>query len=125
MPQKKAPQKPEYPVCPKCNRQHMGQCLWGSGKCFKYGASDHMLRDCPQWRQPTQGRVFAMHAKEANPDTTLLTGNIFIKRVATKALLDSGATHSFISKTFANHLGVKSIGLDVSYSVTVPSGEEL
>ncbi|XP_073269953.1 uncharacterized protein [Primulina huaijiensis] len=45
----KAPQKPgEYPWCPKCKRQHMGQCLWGSGKCFKCGASDHMLKDCPQ-----------------------------------------------------------------------------
>ncbi|XP_073024345.1 uncharacterized protein [Primulina eburnea] len=51
--------------------------------------------------------------------------NIFIKRIATKAFLDSEATHSFISKTFANYLGVKSIGLDMSYSVTVPSGEGL
>ncbi|XP_073066005.1 uncharacterized protein [Primulina eburnea] len=120
------PQKPiVFPVCPKCNRQHPGPCLYGSGKCFKCGASDHMLKECPQWRQPTRGRVFAMHAQEANPDTTLLTGNIFIKRLATKALIDSRATHSFISETFASHLDVKSIGVDVSYSLTVPSGEEL
>ncbi|XP_075500159.1 uncharacterized protein LOC142538745 [Primulina tabacum] len=103
----------------------MGQCLWGSGKCFKCGASNHMLRDCPQWRQPTHGRVFAMHADEANPDTILLTGNIFIKKVATKALLDYGATQSFISETFPNYLNVKSIGPDVSYSMKVPSTEDL
>ncbi|XP_073300517.1 uncharacterized protein [Primulina huaijiensis] len=103
----------------------MGQCLCGSSKCFKCGASEHMLKDCPQWRQPTQGRVFAMHAEEANPDTTLLTRNIFIKRVATNALLNSGATHSFISETFADYLGVKSIGLDMIYSMTVPPWEEL
>ncbi|XP_073275422.1 uncharacterized protein [Primulina huaijiensis] len=66
-----------------------------------------------------------MQAEEANLDTTLLTGNIFIKLVATKALIDFGATHSFISETFANHLDVKSIGLDVNYSVTVLLGEEL
>ncbi|XP_073318093.1 uncharacterized protein [Primulina huaijiensis] len=66
-----------------------------------------------------------MQAEEANLDTTLLPGNIFIKRVATKALLDSGATHSFILETFANHLDVKSIGLDGNYSVTIPSREEL
>ncbi|XP_075489565.1 uncharacterized protein LOC142528405 [Primulina tabacum] len=126
IPQGKATQKTgEYPMCSKCNRQHMGHCLWGLGKCFKGGASDHMLKDCQQWRQPTQRRVFAMHAEEAKPDTTLLAGNIFIKRVATKALLDSGATHSSISETFANYLGVKSIGLHVRYSVTVPSREEL
>ncbi|XP_073057298.1 uncharacterized protein [Primulina eburnea] len=58
IPQKKAPQRPgNFPVCPKCNRQHPGQCLRGSGNCFKCGASDHMLKDCPQWMQPTQGRV--------------------------------------------------------------------
>ncbi|XP_075524117.1 uncharacterized protein LOC142556543 [Primulina tabacum] len=75
MQQQGAPQKPvNFPVCPKCNRQHPGQCLYGSGKCFKCGATDHMLKECPQWKQPTQGRVFAMHAQEANPDTTLLTG---------------------------------------------------
>ncbi|XP_073057328.1 uncharacterized protein [Primulina eburnea] len=95
------------------------------GKCFKCGASDHMLKECPQWKQPTQGRVFVVHAQEANPDTTLLTGSIFIKRIATQALIDSGATHSFISETFASHLDIKTIGLDVNYSVTVPSGEEL
>ncbi|XP_073049589.1 uncharacterized protein [Primulina eburnea] len=103
----------------------MGQCLWGSRKCFKCGASDHLPKDCPQWRKPIQGRVFAMQAEEAKPDTTLLTGNIFINRVATKALFDSRVTHSFISETFVNYLGVKFIGLDVSYSVTVPSREEL
>ncbi|XP_073064052.1 uncharacterized protein [Primulina eburnea] len=84
-----------------------------------------MLKDFPQWRQPTEGRVFAMQAEEVNPDTTLLTGNIFIKRVATKVLIDSGATHSFISEKFANHLDIKFIGLNVNYSVTVPLGEEL
>ncbi|XP_073304583.1 uncharacterized protein [Primulina huaijiensis] len=66
-----------------------------------------------------------MDAEEANPDPTLLTGNIFISRVATKALLDSGATRTFLSEIFVNNLGVKSIGLDASYSVTVPSREEL
>ncbi|XP_073041913.1 uncharacterized protein [Primulina eburnea] len=66
-----------------------------------------------------------MQAEEANPDTTMLIGKIFVTTVATKALIDSGVTHSFISETFANHLDVKSIGLDMSYLVTVPSGEEL
>ncbi|XP_073014641.1 uncharacterized protein [Primulina eburnea] len=83
MPHQKAPQRPrEHPVCPKCNRQHPGQCLYGSG-------------------------------------------NIFTKRLSTKDMIDSGATHSFISETFASHLDVKYIGLDASYSVTVPSREEL
>ncbi|XP_073030757.1 uncharacterized protein [Primulina eburnea] len=66
-----------------------------------------------------------MQAEKANPDMILLMGNIFIKRVATKALIYFGVTHSFISETFVNDLDVKSIGLDVNYSVTVPLWEDL
>ncbi|XP_073314734.1 uncharacterized protein [Primulina huaijiensis] len=61
----------------------------------------------PQWKAPQK------------------PGNIFIKRIAMKALLDFGTTHSFISETFSNYLNVKSIRFDVNYSVTVQSGEEL
>ncbi|XP_073289767.1 uncharacterized protein [Primulina huaijiensis] len=52
-------------------------------------------------------------------------GRIFIGGASTNALIDSGATHSFISETFANSIEVKTIGLDVAYSVVIPSGEEM
>ncbi|XP_075494738.1 uncharacterized protein LOC142532303 [Primulina tabacum] len=76
--------------------------------------------DCPQGTLPTQGRVFELHAAEANPGTMLLTSG-----ASTNALIDSGATHSFISETFAYSIEVKTIGLDVAYSVVIPSGEEM
>ncbi|XP_073307133.1 uncharacterized protein [Primulina huaijiensis] len=82
-------------------------------------------QDCPQGTFPTQGRVFALHAVEANPGTMLLTGRIFIGGASTNALIDSGATNSFISETFANSIEVKTIGLDVAYAVVIPSGEEM
>ncbi|XP_042441401.1 uncharacterized protein LOC122026745 [Zingiber officinale] len=100
-----APKSNDYPVCPKCQRKHPGPCMVGSGKCLR--------------------RVFVMQAGEVDPDTTLITGRILIAGVATKALLDSGATHSFISDIFVDYLDIKTARLDVSYSVTVPSGEEL
>ncbi|XP_073279530.1 uncharacterized protein [Primulina huaijiensis] len=53
------------------------------------------------------------------------SGMIYIAGVATNALLDSGATHSFISDGFVKFLDVKPTRLDVSYSVTIPSGEKL
>ncbi|XP_073273308.1 uncharacterized protein [Primulina huaijiensis] len=99
--QKKAAQKlTEYPVCPKYSRKNEGECLWGSGKCFKCGSNDHVLKNCPQLKQPTQGRVFAMHAEEADPDTTLLKDG------------------------FVRFLYIKPTRIDVSYSVTVPFGEK-
>ncbi|XP_075515731.1 uncharacterized protein LOC142550542 [Primulina tabacum] len=76
-----------------------------------------MLKDCPQWKQPPQGRVFAMHVVEENPDTTLLT--------AMNAVLDSGRIRSFKSNNFVSYLCVKSTKADINYSVTVPSGKEL
>ncbi|XP_075496433.1 uncharacterized protein LOC142533510 [Primulina tabacum] len=99
--------------------------MYGSGKCFKCGGTGHLLKDCPQGTLPTQGRVFALHAAEANPGTMLFIGRIFIGGASTNALIDSGATHSFISETFANSIKVKMIGLDVAYSVVIPSGKEM
>ncbi|XP_073290501.1 uncharacterized protein [Primulina huaijiensis] len=69
-----APRTFEHPVCPRCSRRHPGECMSGSGKCFKCGSPDHMLLQCPQRNLPTQGRVFALHAAETNPETMLLTG---------------------------------------------------
>ncbi|KAG6492615.1 hypothetical protein ZIOFF_047580 [Zingiber officinale] len=92
---------------------------------YPCGATGHMIRDCPQNKQPIPGRVFMMQAGEADPDTTLIIGRIIIAGEATKALLDSGATHSFISDIFVSYLDIKPARLDVSYSVIIPSGEEL
>ncbi|XP_073041800.1 uncharacterized protein [Primulina eburnea] len=58
-PQKRANKNPtEYPVCLNCSRKHEGERIWSSGKLFKCGSSDHMLKNRPQWKQPTQGQGF-------------------------------------------------------------------
>ncbi|XP_073133511.1 uncharacterized protein [Henckelia pumila] len=92
---------------------------------------------------PTQGRVFMMQAEEADPDTTLVTGlalfafnlsvvvitfnegRILVAGVATRALLDSGATHSFISEAFTRKRIIDCEDLIGGFTVTIPSGEEL
>ncbi|XP_073119918.1 uncharacterized protein [Henckelia pumila] len=74
---------------------------------------------------PTQGRVFVMQAEEADPDTTLITGRILVVGVAIRALLDSGATHSFISEAFTRKQGIECEELFGGFTVTVPSREKL
>ncbi|XP_073133870.1 uncharacterized protein [Henckelia pumila] len=74
---------------------------------------------------PALGRVYVMQAKEADPDTTLITGRILVAGVATRALLESGATHSFISETFTRKRGIECEELFGEFTVTIPSGEEL
>ncbi|XP_073137003.1 uncharacterized protein [Henckelia pumila] len=73
----------------------------------------------------TQGRVFVMQANEADPDTTLVTGRILVAGVTTRALLDSGATHSFISEAFTRKRSIECEDLIGGFTVTIPSGEEL
>ncbi|XP_073061826.1 uncharacterized protein [Primulina eburnea] len=67
------PRTVEYPVCENCSRRHAGTCMYGSEKCYKCGSTDHILKNCPQNNLPTQGKVFALHAVETNPETMLMT----------------------------------------------------
>ncbi|XP_073290439.1 uncharacterized protein [Primulina huaijiensis] len=70
-----------------------------------------------------QSLCYASEKAKAEPDTTLITGRIFILGVATYALLDSGATHSFIFETFVKLL--KIIPEDLDLRVSIPSGDQM
>ncbi|XP_073067192.1 uncharacterized protein [Primulina eburnea] len=63
------------PLCKECNHHHYGKCL--SGKCFKCEERGHISLNCPKLQAPATGRAYVIHAKEAEaePDTTLITGN--------------------------------------------------
>jgi len=40
--------RPPRPECPQCGRRHPGECRAGENVCFRCGASDHFIRDCPE-----------------------------------------------------------------------------
>ncbi|KZV17621.1 hypothetical protein F511_16977 [Dorcoceras hygrometricum] len=107
-----APKPGGYQTCKECNKQHPGPCMIGSGKFFHCKEPGHISRDFSKKRHAT-GRVFVMQAEATDPDTTLLTGEIRVLGVTTLALLDSGATHSFISSAFTQRMGItpKSLGI--------------
>ncbi|XP_075499166.1 uncharacterized protein LOC142537543 [Primulina tabacum] len=85
----------------------------------------HKAGDCPKLKQPTTGREYVIHDEQAEPDTMLIIGQILLAGVATYALLDSGATHSFISKSFVKKLGVLRVDVESGFRVTVPSGQHM
>ncbi|XP_073138668.1 uncharacterized protein [Henckelia pumila] len=119
------PKTEDKPICQTCHRPHFGKCLKEAGVCFKCKKPGHVAKDYPKLRRPVQGRVFMMQAEKADPDTTLITGRIVVAGVATRALLDSGATHSFISEAFTRKRSIECEELFGGFIVTIPSGEEL
>ncbi|XP_073046070.1 uncharacterized protein [Primulina eburnea] len=117
----RAPKPDDRQPCPQYSRFHFGKFMWGTFKGFVYGQEGHNVADCPRSQGPTTGRAYVMHAEEAEakPDSTLITG------VATHALLDSGATYSFISESFVKGLGIIPVAMDSGFRVSIPSGEQI
>ncbi|XP_042396438.1 uncharacterized protein LOC121986538 [Zingiber officinale] len=111
--------------CSKCEKIHAGQCLTGTDACFMCKKSGHFARECPLLREPTKGRVFAMTQEQVDQDTTIITGMIYVANIPAHALIDSGATHSFISEVYLTKLGIIPERMVAGYSVLLPSGEEL
>ncbi|XP_043710201.1 uncharacterized protein LOC122659119 [Telopea speciosissima] len=99
--------------------------------CYNCKESGHMAKDCPQSRQSgswlvatskpslarvavrplapapvrkTQGRVYSVTHKEAQVDPSVITGMISVCSLPAYVLFDSGASHSFISLSFAEKL---------------------
>ena len=37
-----------FPLCPTCQRRHLGECKMNMTGCFHYGQKGHFIRNCPQ-----------------------------------------------------------------------------
>ncbi|GAV90020.1 zf-CCHC domain-containing protein/RVP_2 domain-containing protein [Cephalotus follicularis] len=120
-------------VCFYCGRTgHQQKDCWRfNGWCLRCGAPGHSVKDCPKrpataptglgsssgaaagpsQRRDTskgiaKGRVFVLAHTEVPESTSVVGGTLYIYGYSARVLLDSGASHSFISAHFASCLDV-------------------
>ncbi|XP_073061749.1 uncharacterized protein [Primulina eburnea] len=113
------------PLCPKCNKPHKGECLVGSNKCYRCGGAGHIAINCTQssGRGRVQGRIFSLTKEGVNPDTSVISGTIQISGNVALTLIDTGATHSFMSEIFMRSLGIAPIFEPLQFTIMLPSGD--
>ncbi|XP_075521450.1 uncharacterized protein LOC142554670 [Primulina tabacum] len=68
-----------------------------------------------------QGRIFSFTKEGVNPDSSIISGTILISGKVATTLIDTGATHSFISEQFMHSLGLVPIGEIFHFSIVLPS----
>ncbi|TYK29162.1 DNA/RNA polymerases superfamily protein [Cucumis melo var. makuwa] len=76
-------------------------------------------------RPGQQGKVYAMTQQEAEDAPDVITGTILICDVHARVLLDSGATHSFISSMFLTKLNRMLEPLSEELVICTPVGDVL
>ncbi|KAH0711565.1 hypothetical protein KY289_007524 [Solanum tuberosum] len=142
------------PACAKCGRNHLGICREGSVGCFKCGQDGHFMRECPRNRQGNGGsrapsssvvppgrttlrgatsssggganRLYAItsrHEQENSPN--VVTGMIKVFAFDVYALLDPGASLSFVTPYVANEFDVLPERLCEPFCVSTPVGESI
>ena len=109
-------------------RRHQGECR--TKACFICGSTNHLKKDCPQAKkeEPKQGdslapaRVFALTQTEAEASPSVVTGHISSSGFSYTALIDSGATHSFVSARVIDQLCRPSVLYARGFQTLLPTG---
>ena len=63
--------------------------------CYNCGEQGHISTKCTKPKKE-RGKVFALSGAETSADERLIRGTCFILNVPLIAIVDTGATHSFI-----------------------------
>ena len=72
-----------------------------------------------------QGRVFTLNPQKVHASTTAVTGTLLVDKLKARVLLDSGATHSFISPYFAKTLARDKVLMKSPLAIGISTGRTI
>ncbi|KAJ1379399.1 Aspartic peptidase domain superfamily [Sesbania bispinosa] len=114
--------------CPTCGRLHTGTCFGDSRVCVISAARQSGRGSGGRGQAQAgrgQARVFAMTREDAQASNAVVTSILPIFSRDAHVLFDPGATHSFVSLSFATQLAKSPSSLDETLAVTTPVREIL
>ncbi|XP_050896662.1 uncharacterized protein LOC127103448 [Lathyrus oleraceus] len=108
----RAPECPKGDVtCFKCGKQgHKSfDCKVGSNvTCYNCGEKGHISTKCNKLKkEQAKGKMFALSGADTYAEERLIRGTCFINNMPLIAIIDTDATHSFISLECAKRLNLE------------------
>ena len=114
--------------CHRCGQKghRIGDCPNDVPTYFNCGEQGHISTQCQKPKKTataaqTNGRVFALSGSEVPKKDNLIRGTCFINDVELVAIIDTGATHSFVSLECATRLGLNLSDMNGSMVIETPA----
>ncbi|XP_050914936.1 uncharacterized protein LOC127129865 [Lathyrus oleraceus] len=122
----RAPECPKGVVtCFKCGKQgHKSfDCrVCSNVTCYNCGEKGHISTKCNKpKKEQAKGKVFALSGVDTSAEERLIRGMCFINNMPLIAIIDIGATHSFISLDYAKRLNLELCVMRGSMVIDTPT----
>ncbi|GAU48377.1 hypothetical protein TSUD_405390 [Trifolium subterraneum] len=114
--------KKDKDVCYSCGKEGLKskECKATTPTCFNCGEEGHKSPECKKPKKVT-GKVFALNGEGADQVDNLIRGTCFIHDTPLIAIIDTGATHCFISMDCMKRLNIPVYEMSGCMNIETPA----